>query len=125
LAGRLGISPALVERGLNGLRAARAIERRRGKYRLTRALTIDTRDPERATLLQRHWARASAERLAAPNADDLFAYNVFSASRADFDRIRELQKQYFRELRAIVAGSEPVETAGLLVVHLVHFGGAD
>jgi transcriptional regulator with XRE-family HTH domain len=50
--------------------------------------------------------------------------NVFSVSRADYERIRELQKQYFREARAIVAGSTVAEVAGLLTLHLAHFGPA-
>jgi transcriptional regulator with XRE-family HTH domain len=122
LAQRLHIAPSVVERCLDKLSSAGLIQKRRGKYRILQALTVDTRDPERASLLQRHWAAASTARLAAPKARDLFAYNVFSVSQADFGRIRELQKQYFRELRAIVAGSEPVETAALLTVHLVDFG---
>ncbi len=125
LAERLRIAPTVVERCLDKLASAGLIQKRRGKYRILQALTIDTRDPERASLLQRHWAAASTERLASPKARDLFAYNVFSVSQADFGRIRELQKQYFRELRAIVAGSEPAETAALLTLHLVDFGGME
>jgi hypothetical protein len=39
----------------------------------------------------------------------LFAYNLFTVSLADLERIRELQRAFFRELRAIVAASRPEE----------------
>jgi transcriptional regulator with XRE-family HTH domain len=122
VAGQLGIESALASRCLNSLRMAGLIRKRRGKYRVVDALTIDTRDPARAASLRRHWASVSTARLESPGSRDAFAYNVFSVSRADFERIRELQKQYFREARAIVAGSTNPEVAGLLTLHLVRFG---
>jgi transcriptional regulator with XRE-family HTH domain len=116
---RLGIDSKTVDQALAGLASAGLIEERHGKYRVLRALTIDTRGRPGASLrLRRHWAAVGAERLAAPGARDLFAYNVFSVSRADFERIRELEQQYFREARAIVAASSPSEVAGLLSVQL-------
>jgi transcriptional regulator with XRE-family HTH domain len=124
VAKQLGIEQTLASRCLNSLRMAGLIRKRRGKYHVVEALTVDTRDPARAASLRRHWARASTERLASPGSRDVFAYNVFSVSRADFERIRELQKQYFREARAIVAGSRVPEVAGLLTLHLARFGPA-
>jgi DNA-binding transcriptional regulator YhcF (GntR family) len=125
LAERLGIAAAVVQQALTGLEQAGLIARERGKYRVLRALTIDTRGRPGASLrLRRHWANIGAERLAAPGPRDLFAYNVFSVSRADFDRIRELGQQYFREARAIVAASSPSEVAGLLTVQLFEWDGS-
>jgi hypothetical protein len=46
---------------------------------------------------------------------------VFSVSRADLDRIRELHRADFREVRAIVAASDPAEVVALVVVHLASF----
>jgi len=119
LAKRLGIDAKTAEDALLGLGGAGLIAERDGKFRVLRALTIDTRGRPGASLhLRRHWARVGAERLAAPGARDLFSYNVFSVSRADFERIRELEQQYFREARAIVAASSVSEVAGLLTVQL-------
>ena len=104
LAQRLGVDAATVQQALSGLTSAGLLAEQGGKYRVLRALTIDTRGRPGATLrLRRHWATVGAERLASPGSRDLFAYNVFSVSRADFERIRVLGQQYFREVRAIVA----------------------
>ncbi|HEX3774462.1 MAG TPA: DUF4423 domain-containing protein [Polyangiaceae bacterium] len=125
LSERLRIAVPSVERALSGLERAGLIAEKRGKYRALRALTIDTRGRPHASLaLRRHWANVGTERLAAPGARDLFAYNVFAVSRADFERIRELGQQYFREARAIVAASSPSEVAGLLTVQLFEWDGA-
>jgi DNA-binding MarR family transcriptional regulator len=119
LSERLGLDAATVDRALGGLASAGLILERAGKYSVRRALTIDTRGHPEATLrLRRHWARVGAERLASPGPRDLFAYNVFSISRADFERIREREQQYFREARAIIAASTDSEVAGLLTVQL-------
>jgi len=119
LSERLALGVAAIERALGALVSAGLIAENGGKYRVLRALTIDTRGrPGASTALRRHWARVGAERLHAPGSRDLFAYNVFAVSRADFERIRELEQQYFREARAIVAASQPSEVAGLLIVQL-------
>jgi DNA-binding transcriptional ArsR family regulator len=119
LSERLGLDATTIERALSGLASAALIAERGEKYGVRRALTIDTRGhPEATVRLRRHWARVGAERLSSPGPRDLFAYNVFSISRADFDRIRELEQQYFREARAIIAASTPSEVAGLLTVQL-------
>ena len=44
-----------------------------------------------------------------------------SLSRADLERLRELHLGYFREVRALVAASEPVEVAALVNVQLITF----
>ncbi len=125
LSERLDIAEASVERALSGLERASLVAQKRGKYRVLRALTIDTRGRPGASLaLRRHWAGVGVERLASPGARDLFAYNVFAVSRADFERIRELEQQYFREARAIVAASSPSEVAGLLTVQLFEWDAA-
>ena len=125
LAKRLAVDSATIDRALVGLSTAGLIQEQGGKFRVLRALTIDTRGRPGASLrLRRHWATIGAERLAAPGPRDLFAYNVFSVSRADFERIRELEQQYFREARAIVAASSVSEVAGLLTVQLFEWDGA-
>ena len=43
------------------------------------------------------------------NSPGVFSYNVFAVSDADFERLKELQRAYFRTLRTIVANSEPAE----------------
>jgi hypothetical protein len=93
-----------------------------GKLCVAQALTVDTRgDAVRAEALRRHWADVSHARLAGPRDGDLFAHNVFSVSCHDYAAIRDLQKQYFRQVRAIVARSARPEVACLLCLHLMHW----
>lgn len=80
-------------------------------------LTVDVASTaEEHRRLRVHWARVGAERVASGVEGDVFSYNVFAVSRGDLARIRELQRAFFREVRSIVAGSEP-EVAALLTVH--------
>jgi hypothetical protein len=44
---------------------------------------------------------------------------VLSTSDADLDRIREVLRRAFREIRAIAASSQPVQSAALLNLQLV------
>jgi len=60
-----------------------------------------------------------------PHASDQFSYNVLSVSRADLDRIRAMHLAYFRELRSVVAASEPVEVAALVNIQLLAFDEPD
>jgi hypothetical protein len=65
--------------------------------------------------LKAHWAGVAARRLTTTSTEaDLFAYNVFSASEADFERIREILRAAYREIRSLVAASEPAEVVALI-----------
>lgn len=86
------------------------------------ALTVDTRgDAARSRAAKAFWTRVSLDRIEA-GVDGTFSYNLFSVSRADLERIRELHRAYFRELRRIVAASEPAECIALANVHLLELG---
>jgi transcriptional regulator with XRE-family HTH domain len=123
LAARLGIERAEEERCLEGLLRADIIVRRRHKYAVkARRSTVDTRGGDRALHnLKRHWTQVAAERLAAPREKDFFAYNVISISQADLERVREKLRTTFRELRSLVAASEPEEVAALINLQIVTF----
>jgi len=121
VARRLRISHSECERVIQQIVLAGLLAPRRGKYQVKRTLTVDTRDPRRAAELRQHWARAASERLQHPGPRDLFAYNVFAVRIADFERIRELLKQSFRQARSLVAASEQPEISGLLTLGLSQF----
>jgi hypothetical protein len=123
VARELGLSKEVAGRSVRALCGAGLIVQRKGRYRVSQALTIDMQaQPERAKSLRHHWASVATRQLEVPGPRDLFAYNVFSLSQEDYERVRELQKQYFREVRSIVAGSEPAECVALMTQHLVRFG---
>ena len=66
------------------------------------------------------WSDTGGERLRSAPADTAAsAYNLFGISRADLARLVDLQRAYFREMRAIIAASEPAEELVLANMHLV------
>jgi transcriptional regulator with XRE-family HTH domain len=119
IAERLGIDREAEQRYLGLLLESGQIRRVRGRYRLARVRTVDTRDqPELSRKLRAFWAKVGVERLEA-GVPGTYSYNLFSVSRADLERIRALHRNYFRELRAIVAASQPAECVALAIVNLV------
>jgi hypothetical protein len=119
LAARLGISFADEERYLGLLRRAGQVTWRNKHFNVNESGTVDTRrDPVRSRQLRGFWSRVAAERVEA-GADGEFAFNLFGVSRSDLQRLRDLQRRYFQELRSIVGQSEPVEEIVLLNLQLL------
>ena len=123
IAARLGITPAQAERALELLVATGQVEKTRTGYApLGEGRVIDTRrDPDAAHALRVFWSEVALQRLQA-RADGLYSHSVFAVSERDLSRIRELQKAYYQEVRAIVAQSEPVERVALLNLQLLPLG---
>jgi transcriptional regulator with XRE-family HTH domain len=114
----LGIVPAHAEALIGALVEAGVAEIAGGELRSRSpgmSVEISATD-EDLHRLRAHWARVSAERMERRIGGDLFSFNVFAVSRDDLGRIREAQRRFYREVRAIVAESRP-EVVGLLVVH--------
>lgn len=83
------------------------------RYQGTKALNVDTRrDPLATRQLASFWMKEGAERVLTPG-QGRFAFNAFGLSKKDLGRAKELQSEYFRELRALVAHSEPVEAVAV------------
>ena len=81
-------------------------------------VAVDTRGrPEIGQRLKVHWSKEAARRIegAAPGQ---FSYVVFSASKKDFERIRELHLRYFNTLRGIISESAPNEVVAVANVQL-------
>lgn len=79
--------------------------------------------PEDIRAVRAHWSAVSAARMAeAAPPGDLFSFNVFAVGRADLERVKDAQRRFYREVRAIVADSPP-EVAALLVAHTAVFEG--
>lgn len=120
IAAQLGIDAGAEREALTLLVASGQVLYRNGKYVPSGAPhTVDTRrEPEVAQRLRVFWAQVATGRLTS-GGEGLFAYNVFSVSNEDLERIRELHKAYYQEVRAIVARSEPVDRVALLNLQLV------
>ena len=118
LARTLGLSLEEEIASLELLASTGQIELFAGKWRVHHTLTVDTRkDPEAARHLKAWWAQVGSERFLA-GASGVFSYNLFGVSNADLKRIEALQRAYFRELRNIVALSEPVENIAVVNLQL-------
>lgn len=95
------------------------IKKRRGKLVPGPPLTVDTRpDAERSRRVKAWWAEVARQRLL-DGQSGTFSYNLFSVSHADLVRIQDLHRAYFRELRRIVADSQPNECIALVNLQLV------
>jgi hypothetical protein len=97
------------------------VERGKTHYAPRALEALDMRH-ERETVVQQRafWAGVAAQR--APSAPDgLCAYNICTLSRDGYRRLRELQRKYLLEARALIAESEPEECAALLQVSLFPF----
>ena len=125
IATRIGLTLAQEEESLKLLRDTGQIRRRRGRFEVFETGLVDTRpNPEAARRLREFWAVQAAERVKA-QPSGAFAYNLFTVSIADLERIRALHRAYFRELRAIVAQSEPAETLALVTMSLLELEAAE
>lgn len=122
VARRLDVPVQVARAALNRLEEAAVIRMENGRWREDRPLSVDTRGArdDRSVLL-RHWSAVGYRRIAERRARDLFAYNVMSCSRADYDKIRDLLRHTFREIQSIVAASEPSERVALLNLQLLEF----
>ena len=120
IAALLGMSLDAERTCLADLQAGGVIEREGERYVLRRPLVIDTGgEPEVIRRGRAHWLDVAKARTATPRPDDAFAYNVFSVRSEDLERIRELYRSFFREVRQIVAASEPTDTVALLGIQLI------
>lgn len=124
IARRLGITLEQEQRVLEGLLAAQLIALDAGLYLEQRSLNVDTRGGKQALYaLKRHWADTAAARAEHPLRGDLFAYSVISLSAADLDKVRHLLHETYREIRSVVAASEPAECVALLNLQLMGWNG--
>lgn len=120
VARRLGLELDSEQRALDLLVATGQVLRTASGYEpVADAPVIDTRrDPHGALALRVFWSEVALARLRA-GSGGLFSHGVLAVSERDLQRIIELQKAYYQEVRAIVAESQPVERVALLNLQLV------
>jgi DNA-binding phage protein len=114
---RLGLPPGEEARCLALLQRAGRIRLEGGRFRSEGGALDTSPRPEVGRQLKAHWARVGAER-AEQSAPGQFSYNVFTCSKADFERIRQAHLDYFRLLRSIVSTSAPEEVVAVANVQL-------
>lgn len=108
IARRIGISHEEEAQCLKRLNDSGQILWEDSRWKIKNVMALDTRrDPDAARRLRAWWLRRGAARI--ESGDRGLMYNLLGVSSADLERLRELQKAYLTEVRAIVARSEPVE----------------
>jgi transcriptional regulator with XRE-family HTH domain len=109
IAARIGIGAEEERACLALLERTGQIRMVRRKYAIVPSRTVDTRrDPRAAQRVKVWWSQRAVERLDA-GAPGPSSYNLFTVSAADLERLRELHRSYFQQMRAIVAASQPCE----------------
>jgi hypothetical protein len=120
IAARLGLDANKEHAVLAALEAAGVARLHEGRYEVGEPLTVDTQaSPEDVRDLRLHWANVAQTRMQAPRPEDWLGFNVISASAEDLERVRDVLRRAFREIRAIAAASQPAESVALLNMHLV------
>ena len=116
---RLGLSLDEETQCLSLLADSGQIRERDGRWQATRVLALDTRrDQESTQALREFWAQTALSAMG-EGKSQVASYNVFGVSDADLQRLRELWASYFRQMRTIIARSEPVEHVVLANFQLV------
>ncbi len=119
IARRIGISVDEEQRCLRLLAKTGQIRLSRGRFELRQVMAVDTRRDAQAELGAKNWWTGVAmERLGA-GAPGVYSYNVFAVSEKDLERIRDLYRAYFRQVRAIIGQSEPSERVVLASLQLL------
>lgn len=117
-ASRLGITTQDESDCLNLLVKMGQLSECEGLYRSTRTIAVDTRrDPEATRQLASFWMKEGSERVLVEG-NGRFAFNTFAISARDLLIAKELQSEYFRKLRALVADSEPTEAVAVATFQL-------
>lgn len=120
IAERLGIAPEEERQCLALLRRAGVVSYRARRYSVVDASAVDTRgDRDRVSALLQHWSNVGRERITRRRPEELYAYNVFSVSASDLERVKGCLTRAFREIRSLVSASEPAERVALINLQLV------
>jgi hypothetical protein len=118
IARRIGIDPEEERRSLELLHRAGQIRKAGAGWQLVEAMALDVRkDPEAAARLRAFWGHVAAQRCEQGHRGTM--YTLCGVSAPDLERLRELQKAYFNQVRTIIAQSQPVERVVLTMVQML------
>lgn len=119
IASRLGISAEEEQRCIKLLARTGQIRQRAGRWELREVQAVDTRRDARAELAAKAWWTELALERQLHSQDSVFSYNVFAVSERDLGQVKDLYRAYFRQVRSIIAQSQPSERVALISVQLV------
>jgi transcriptional regulator with XRE-family HTH domain len=122
IAQRLGIPADEEARCLDALAQSGQIAWDGSRWRIEEVTSLDLRaDPAAARANRLHWARSAVDAVEAGR-PGMFSHVVFACSRADLERLQEMQLAYFQAVRGVIAASEPSEVVGVMNLHLFELG---
>lgn len=112
IAQRLRLPEDLVEECIALLLAAGQIQHVQGRWQRVEVQAVDTRNTTRPVDLKRWWTQVAAARLG--EADGVASFTVCAISAKDFQQIQLLQRQFYRQVRNLIAASTPCERVVLI-----------
>ena len=116
----LGVSPLELKASIEALIQSDLAERSGNVLQSLSTFTSDIKGTaEDRRRLKAHWAQVATDRLDTPHSGDLVSLNLAILSKTDLERVRQLQRSYFRELRSIIASSTPEEEAVLILMQVL------
>ena len=118
IARRLGISVEQEAQCLELLLQAGQIRAGSGGHFEHQVATVDVRRDRLATRNLAGWCAELGHARLVEGGAGTFTFNLFGVSTQDLARLRQLQRDYFAELRAIVAESQPVERVAVANMQL-------
>jgi DNA-binding phage protein len=125
LARRLGIEAGEVRSSLSLLAASGQVRQTGARWAVVQTGVVDTgADPARSRGLRLAWAKTAIERLQG-DAPGYSGYALFSISRSDLRRLREIQLAFIREMQAVIADSKSSECVALFCAQLIDLGVAE
>lgn len=120
LGASLGIDHRVLTEAVDALLEAGLAARRGSVLVPLSTFTADARaSSEDRRRLKAHWARVAAQRMDEPRSGDFVSLNLVTLSHADLERVKQLQRAYFRELRSLVASSQPEQVAALILMQTI------
>lgn len=122
---RLGIGTEELDAALRVLAETGQIVKLRGKWQPRQVINVNTaHDRVRAHALKVRWTETALSRMRA-GAPGNFGYSVFSVSKRDLKRLREIHLEYVRAMQRVLAQTRPAECVGLYCAQLLDFGAVD
>jgi DNA-binding phage protein len=123
VARRTGLSVETVRSCIEALADTNQITRRARHWSQSeiRAITMQ-RTPEDVRKAKSWWAEVAIERFR-NHAPGMFSHNLFTVTEADFERLQELHRSYYRAVRSLVADSAPGDRIVLATLSMLALSG--
>jgi hypothetical protein len=119
LSDRLGTTGDDLTSALALLEATGQVKQRGGRWKLERVVSVNTsHDRQRSLSLKVSWTETALARMRV-GAPGNYGYSLFSITKNDLRRLRDIHLEYVRAMQAVIAASKPGECVGLYCAQLL------